>query len=237
MSEPFNTILEEIASELELRPLLTSIITRACELLGADGGSIGLYVPRRHTVQVEAIHQLPLTELGLEFEPGEGLIGKVLATGPTGHRRSLRRAAADFVARDARLRRHWRADSRAGRRLAGRVRHRRAAAAQVWCIRSRYAAIVCAPRRHRDSKRHALRARETSHRAHDVDCSHRSRHHRGFGRKRTGGHRGAGDSRAPGLSQRRHPAALSRRGRANICCSTGTRATTATSWICPIAFL
>lgn len=81
MSEPFNTILEEIASELELRPLLTSIITRACELLRADGGSIGLYVPRRHTVQVEAIHQLPLTELGMEFEPGEGLIGKVLATG------------------------------------------------------------------------------------------------------------------------------------------------------------
>lgn len=81
MSEPFNTILEEIASELELRPLLTSIITRACGLLGADGGAIGLYVPRRHTVQIEAIHQLPLTELGLEFEPGEGLIGKVLATG------------------------------------------------------------------------------------------------------------------------------------------------------------
>lgn len=81
MSEPFNAILEEIASELELRPLLTSIITRACGLLGADGGAIGLYVPRRHTVQIEAIHQLPLTELGLEFESGEGLIGKVLATG------------------------------------------------------------------------------------------------------------------------------------------------------------
>lgn len=81
MSEPFNTILEEIASELELRPLLTSIITRACGLLGADDGAIGLYVPRRHTVQIEAIHQLPLTELGLEFEPGEGLIGRVLATG------------------------------------------------------------------------------------------------------------------------------------------------------------
>lgn len=81
MSEPFNTILEEIASELELRPLLTSIITRACGLLGADDGAIGLYVSRRHTVQIEAIHQLPLTELGLEFESGEGLIGKVLATG------------------------------------------------------------------------------------------------------------------------------------------------------------
>lgn len=81
LSEPFSSILEEIASELELRPLLTSIITRACGLLGADGGAIGLYVPRRHTVQIEAIHQLPISELGLEFEPGEGLIGRVLATG------------------------------------------------------------------------------------------------------------------------------------------------------------
>ena len=81
MSEPFNTILEAIASELELRPLLTSIITHACGLLGADDGAIGLYVPRRHTVQVEAIHRLPESELGTEFEPGRGLIGKVLETG------------------------------------------------------------------------------------------------------------------------------------------------------------
>lgn len=81
MSEPFSAILEEIARQLELRPLLTSIITRACDLLGADDGAIGLYVPRRHTVQIEAIHQLPASELGLEFEPGEGLIGRVLATG------------------------------------------------------------------------------------------------------------------------------------------------------------
>lgn len=81
MSEPFSAILEQIARELELRPLLTSIITRACDLLGADDGAIGLYVPRRNTVQIEAIHQLPVSELGLEFEPGEGLIGRVLLTG------------------------------------------------------------------------------------------------------------------------------------------------------------
>jgi signal transduction histidine kinase len=81
MSEPFSAILEEIASELELRPLLTSIITRACDLLRADDGAIGLYVPRRDTVQIEAIHRMPESELGLEFEPGEGLIGRVLATG------------------------------------------------------------------------------------------------------------------------------------------------------------
>ncbi|MGH8238547.1 MAG: hypothetical protein ACREXP_16200, partial [Steroidobacteraceae bacterium] len=52
LSEPFSSILEEIASELELRPLLTSIITRACGLLGADDGAIGLYEPRRHVVQI-----------------------------------------------------------------------------------------------------------------------------------------------------------------------------------------
>jgi signal transduction histidine kinase len=81
MSEPFGSILEAIAGELELRPLLTSIITRACGLLGADDGAIGLYEPRRHVVQIEAIHRLPESELGLEFEPGEGLLGRVLATG------------------------------------------------------------------------------------------------------------------------------------------------------------
>lgn len=81
LGEPFNSILEEIASELELRPLLTSILTRACGLLGAVQGTIGLYVPQRHVVQIEAVHRLPEIELGLEFEPGEGLIGRVLVTG------------------------------------------------------------------------------------------------------------------------------------------------------------
>jgi signal transduction histidine kinase len=81
MSEPFSAILEQIARELELRPLLTSIIRHACDLLRADDGAIGLYVARRHTVQIEAIHRLPVSELGQEFEPGEGLIGRVLATG------------------------------------------------------------------------------------------------------------------------------------------------------------
>src|SRR5262245_43665088 len=81
LSEPFSTILEEIAGELELRPLLTSIITRACGLLGADEGAIGLYVPRRHVIQVEAILGLPPSEIGVEQDPGEGLLGRVLASG------------------------------------------------------------------------------------------------------------------------------------------------------------
>jgi signal transduction histidine kinase len=79
--DTFGWILEEIASELELRPLLTSIITRACGLLNAENGAIALYDERRHSVQVEAVHRLPDTEIGMEFEPGEGLMGRVLATG------------------------------------------------------------------------------------------------------------------------------------------------------------
>lgn len=79
--DTFGWVLEEIASELELRPLLTSIITRTCGLLNADNGAIGLYCARRQSVQVEAVHLLPDTEIGMEFEPGEGLMGRVLMTG------------------------------------------------------------------------------------------------------------------------------------------------------------
>ena len=81
--DAFGWILEEIASELELRPLLTSIITRACGLLNAENGAIALYDSQRHSLQVEAVHRLPDTEIGMEFEPGEGLMGRVLATGKT----------------------------------------------------------------------------------------------------------------------------------------------------------
>ena len=79
--DTFGWILEEIASELELRPLLTSIVTRACGLLSAETGAIALYDSQRHCVQVEAVHCLPDTEIGMEFEPGEGLMGRVLQTG------------------------------------------------------------------------------------------------------------------------------------------------------------
>lgn len=74
-------ILEEIAGELELRPLLKCIVTRACDLLGADDGAIGLYVPEQHAVQIEVTHQLPTLASGRRFRSGEGLLGGVLAIG------------------------------------------------------------------------------------------------------------------------------------------------------------
>jgi signal transduction histidine kinase len=78
--QAFSRILEEL-TELRLRPLLTNIIHHICDLLHADDGAIALYDRRRHILHVEATVQLPESEIGAEYEPGEGLMGRVLETG------------------------------------------------------------------------------------------------------------------------------------------------------------
>jgi len=78
--EAFGRILEEIAQELALRPLLTSIVRHACDLLGANDGAIGLYHPGKHVIRVEAIHHLPQIDLNAEYLPGQGLMGRILET-------------------------------------------------------------------------------------------------------------------------------------------------------------
>ena len=79
--QTFSRILEEITGELQLRPLLTTIIKHACELLSADDGAIAIYDRRRHILHIEATVNLPESETGAEYEPGEGLLGRVLETG------------------------------------------------------------------------------------------------------------------------------------------------------------
>jgi len=74
-------MVEEISSELELRPLLTRIVTHACDLLGADDGSIGLFDPVKKVIRTEAVCRMPLRELGAETGPGIGLAGAVLSRG------------------------------------------------------------------------------------------------------------------------------------------------------------
>lgn len=74
-------MVEEISSELELRPLLTRIVTHACDLLGADDGSIGLFDPVKKVIRTEAVCRMPLRELGAETGPGVGLAGAVLSRG------------------------------------------------------------------------------------------------------------------------------------------------------------
>lgn len=70
-------MIEVISGELELRPLLTTIVQKACELLHADRGSIGLVQPQDNAVRIEAVYKMPEGELGSISHPGQGLAGKV----------------------------------------------------------------------------------------------------------------------------------------------------------------
>ncbi len=70
-------MIEVISGELELRPLLTSIVQKACELLRADRGSIGLVDLENECIRIEAVYKMPPEELGSAAKPGEGLAGKV----------------------------------------------------------------------------------------------------------------------------------------------------------------
>jgi signal transduction histidine kinase len=79
--EALRAVIESISSELELRPLLTRIVRHACELIGADNGTIGLVDEERGVVRTEAVWEMPPNEIGAEMGPGVGVAGHVLATG------------------------------------------------------------------------------------------------------------------------------------------------------------
>jgi signal transduction histidine kinase len=76
--EGLRQVIEEISSELELRPLLTHIVRHACELLEAHDGAIGLYDARRDAIRTEAVYRMPEEELGSEMPAGVGLAGQII---------------------------------------------------------------------------------------------------------------------------------------------------------------
>jgi CheY-like chemotaxis protein len=76
--ESLREIIESISSELDLRLLLTRIVRHACELLGAENGTIGLVDEHRDVIRTEAAYRMPPDELGTEFPPGVGLFGHIL---------------------------------------------------------------------------------------------------------------------------------------------------------------
>lgn len=76
--ERLREVIEEISSELELRPLLTNIVHHACDLMEALDGSIGLYDESHDLFRTEAVFRMPPEELGSEMRPGVGLAGEVL---------------------------------------------------------------------------------------------------------------------------------------------------------------
>ena len=70
-------MIEVISGELELRPLLTTIVQKACELLHADRGSIGLVDSEHDVVRIEAVFKMPPGEINSVAKRGEGLAGRV----------------------------------------------------------------------------------------------------------------------------------------------------------------
>ena len=76
--ELLSQMVEDISGELALEPLLQRIVERACKLIGADDGLIGLYVPETDLIRIAASHNIPPQELRAEVPRGHGLTGAVL---------------------------------------------------------------------------------------------------------------------------------------------------------------
>jgi signal transduction histidine kinase len=79
--ETVRAVVETISGELELQPLLESILRHACELIGAEHGSIGLVDASRDVVCTAAGYRVPPGEAGAETPRGVGLAGVVLERG------------------------------------------------------------------------------------------------------------------------------------------------------------
>lgn len=79
--ESLRVLVGSIGGEPELGPLLGRILRHACELIGAEDGTIGLVGETRTTVRTEAAYAMPASELGTHIAKGIGLSGEVLRTG------------------------------------------------------------------------------------------------------------------------------------------------------------
>lgn len=76
--ELLSQMIEDISGELALEPLLGRIVERACKLIGADDGVIGLYVPELDAIRTAASYNIPHAELRAVLARGHGLTGRVL---------------------------------------------------------------------------------------------------------------------------------------------------------------
>jgi two-component system, NarL family, sensor kinase len=79
--ELLSQMVEEISGELALEPLLARLVERACKLIGADDGAIGLYMPERDLIRTAASHAIPEAQVHAELPRGHGLTGRVLELG------------------------------------------------------------------------------------------------------------------------------------------------------------
>jgi PAS domain S-box-containing protein len=72
-----------IVNRLELRPLLESILTRACDLVGTENALIELVLPDGSALRLELGRGIPAPYEGYLTRKNEGLTGRVWATGKT----------------------------------------------------------------------------------------------------------------------------------------------------------
>lgn len=78
--ESLRELVGSIGGEPELAPLLARILRHACDLIGAEDGTIGLVDETRSGVRTAAAYAMPESELGTRIEKGVGLSGEVLRT-------------------------------------------------------------------------------------------------------------------------------------------------------------
>lgn len=74
-------MIEDISGELALAPLLDRLVERACHLIGADDGLIGLYDRDADVIRTVSSHNIPPDQLADAVPRGHGLTGYVLAEG------------------------------------------------------------------------------------------------------------------------------------------------------------
>ncbi|MBI2846117.1 MAG: GAF domain-containing protein, partial [Chloroflexi bacterium] len=71
----------KILGQLELAPLLQSILQGVVELVGADKGQLFRYDPQRDETRSWVATGMPEEAVEIVYKPGDGLVGKVLDTG------------------------------------------------------------------------------------------------------------------------------------------------------------
>ena len=81
IQEHQNSVVEEISSELELSNILPRMLRIAEELVDADAGGVSLLDSDTGAVYYPYLHNLPQELTSASFPVGEGVAGKVIATG------------------------------------------------------------------------------------------------------------------------------------------------------------
>jgi PAS domain S-box-containing protein len=79
--ETLRQVSLELASQLDPDALLRSIVSRAVELLGGTVGALHLYRSERNQLELAVVTGLDSSIRGTTLQPGEGLAGKVWASG------------------------------------------------------------------------------------------------------------------------------------------------------------